>query len=117
MTLPTGHDPKALAIADAVAFLETIGPARKEARLRFLAHRLPDRLGKIEGLRFLTVPDPQMSAALATFAIERVEPATITRTLRGAASGRGPQFRSPFPFFRCPRCFCYAPGPSRRTHQ
>lgn len=61
-----------LGVAEALAFHNGIGAARKEARLRYLTHYWADRLAKLPNIRFNTSLSPNLSCALANVAIEGV---------------------------------------------
>lgn len=70
-----------LAIAEAAAFHEAIGPQRKEARLRFLRDRWARRLAEDRRVRFCTRLEAEHSCCLTTFAIDGVEPTALQRHL------------------------------------
>jgi len=55
------------AIAEALAFLDGIGPERKAARLRYLRDRWAKRLERQSGVKILTPYDPAQSCGLASF--------------------------------------------------
>lgn len=55
-----------LAISEALTFYEGIGPARKEARLRYLRNRFAERLAANDRVKLLTNLDPAQSCAMAT---------------------------------------------------
>src|SRR5437899_10804402 len=55
------------AIAEALDFLDGIGPERKAARLRFLRDRWAKRLERLPGVKILTPYDPAQSSGLASF--------------------------------------------------
>src|SRR5712692_4270189 len=55
------------AIAEALDFLDGIGPERKAARLRFLRDRWAKRLERLPGVKILTPYDPAQSCGLASF--------------------------------------------------
>jgi len=79
----TGTHPPAtdLAIMDAIAFHETIGAARKQARLRYLQRYWTD---KLRGQKRLVVNTPhavERSCAIANVGIEGVAPADLAKTL------------------------------------
>ncbi|HXF95834.1 MAG TPA: aminotransferase class V-fold PLP-dependent enzyme [Gemmatimonadales bacterium] len=57
------------AIAEALAFHEGVGPARKAARLRRLFQRWARRLEGLPGVRILTPYDPAQSCGLASFSV------------------------------------------------
>jgi selenocysteine lyase/cysteine desulfurase len=63
----------ALAIGEALAFHEGLGPKRKEARLRYLRDRWAGRLVRNPRVRLLTNLAPGMSCGIATFAADGVD--------------------------------------------
>lgn len=69
-THPSGNF---LAIAEALGFYEGIGPARKEARMRYLFHRWAERLQPMKGVILRTSLDPRMSVGLANVDIEGMD--------------------------------------------
>jgi selenocysteine lyase/cysteine desulfurase len=69
------------AIGEAITFNETIGLARKEARLRYLRHRWTDRLVDLPKIRFQTNLDPKHSCALTTVGIEGIAPGDLAAWL------------------------------------
>jgi isopenicillin-N epimerase len=69
------------AIAEALAFHESIGAERKAARLRFLRDRWMKRLDGQRGVTLFTSYDPQMSCALSTVGIAGLEPGKIAEYL------------------------------------
>ena len=73
-----------LAIGEAILFHRGLGPARKEARLRFLARRWMDQLKGTPRLRFHTSFDPRQSCAIATVEVEGVDPGALAAHLMGA---------------------------------
>ncbi|RIK63476.1 MAG: aminotransferase [Planctomycetota bacterium] len=70
-----------LAIGEALTFYQGIGPARKEARLRWLRDYWAQRLSKYERVRFHTNLDPAHSCAIATFGIEGIAPNDLAQRL------------------------------------
>lgn len=62
-----------MAIAEALTFYEGIGPARKEARLRWLRNYWAQRLSKHDRVKIHTNLDPAHSCAIGTFMIEGVD--------------------------------------------
>jgi isopenicillin-N epimerase len=66
-----------LAIADALTFHEGIGPARKEARLRYLTARWAAPLARDERARLHTSLRPGRSCGIATVEIVGVEPGRL----------------------------------------
>jgi len=66
-----------LAVGEALLFHQGVGPARKEARLRFLARRWMNRLKDLPGVRFHTSFDDHQSCALANVHVEGTEPGAV----------------------------------------
>jgi selenocysteine lyase/cysteine desulfurase len=62
-----------VAVGEALTFHNTIGPRRKEERLRHLKNIWAERLMKIPNIRLHTSLDPEMSCAIATVEVEGVE--------------------------------------------
>lgn len=62
-----------LAVADALAFHEGIGPERKAARLRYLRDRWAKRLAKHERVRLHTSLDPRFSCGIGNVQIVGVD--------------------------------------------
>jgi isopenicillin-N epimerase len=65
------------AIGEAITFHEMIGPARKEARLRYLRSRWTDRLVGLPNIEFQTNLDPQQSCGLTTVGIKGITPGDL----------------------------------------
>ena len=63
-----------LAIGEAVAFHNAIGPKRKEERLRYLKDYWAERLRKHPGIRLYTPTAPEMSCCIAGVGIEGADP-------------------------------------------
>lgn len=61
-----------LGIAEALAFHNGIGSARKEARLRYLSHYWAERLQKLPGIQMNTSLKPELSCGIVNFALEGV---------------------------------------------
>jgi len=78
-----GTHPEAnrLAIAEALAFHNGIGPQRKEARLRYLRDRWAKRLMQDKRVTLHTNLDPAMSCAIATVQVQGVDPTALTAHL------------------------------------
>jgi isopenicillin-N epimerase len=66
-----------LAIGEAMLFHHGIGGKRKEARLRYLSRYWMNQLKDLPRVRFHTSFDPAQSCAIATVAIEGLNPAAI----------------------------------------
>lgn len=62
-----------LAIAEAINFFDGIGPARKEARLRYLKNRWANRLNGQKGVQIFTSFDPKQSCGIGTVGIEGID--------------------------------------------
>jgi isopenicillin-N epimerase len=73
-----------LAIGEAILFHRGLGPARKEARLRYLARHWMNQLKDLPRVRFHTSFDERQSCAIATVEIEGVEPGALGSHLMGA---------------------------------
>lgn len=63
-----------LAIAEAAALYEAIGPQRKEARLRYLRDRWAKRLMQDPRVSLATRLEPQHSGGISTVSIKDIEP-------------------------------------------
>ncbi len=70
-----------LAIAEALALHEAIGPERKAARLRFLRDRWARRLLDRNGVTLYTSLEPEQSCAIATVGIEGIKASALSRCL------------------------------------
>ncbi len=70
-----------LAIGDALAMHQGIGPARKEARMRYLRDYWANRLLENPRVRLHTSLDPRFSCGLANMQIEGVDSAQLTSYL------------------------------------
>lgn len=77
----THPDANRLAVAEAFTFYEGIGPARKEARLRWLRDRFARRLAGRDRVTLYTSLDPRQSCAMATLGIDGIEPADLATHL------------------------------------
>jgi isopenicillin-N epimerase len=73
-----------LAIGEAILFHQGLGPARKEARLRFLARHWMNQLKDLPRVRFHTSFDPRQSCAIATVEIEGIDPGALGSYLMSA---------------------------------
>jgi len=70
------------AIAEAIAFHETIGVERKVARLRYLRDRFARRLAALPKVKILTnLDDPAQSAGIANVSVTGVDPGKIASHL------------------------------------
>lgn len=63
-----------LAIGEALAFHNAIGPKRKEERLRYLKNHWAERLRTHPGIRTYTSPAPEMSCCIAGVGIDGADP-------------------------------------------
>ncbi|MFQ5424825.1 MAG: aminotransferase class V-fold PLP-dependent enzyme [Phycisphaerae bacterium] len=70
-----------LAVADALRFYEGIGPARKEARMRYLKDYWARRFEGRKGVDILTSFDAAQSCGLCNIHIEGVDPGKLTNHL------------------------------------
>jgi isopenicillin-N epimerase len=70
-----------LAIGEALLFHQGVGPARKEARLRFLARHWMNQLKDLPGVRFNTSFEERQSCALANVQIGDTDPAALCEHL------------------------------------
>jgi selenocysteine lyase/cysteine desulfurase len=66
-----------LAVGEALLFHQGVGPARKEARLRFLARRWMNQLKVLPGVRFNTSFDDRQSCAIGNVHVEGTEPGAL----------------------------------------
>lgn len=66
-----------LAIGEAVAFHNAIGPKRKEERLRYIKDYWADRLRRHPRINVFTPADPAMSCCIAAVGIEGVDPSAM----------------------------------------
>ena len=70
-----------LAIEHAIAFHNSIGIARKEARLRYLQTYWTSKARAIPGVIMNTPSDPARTCAIANFGVKGVAPAELAKTL------------------------------------
>ncbi len=70
-----------LAIQDAVHFYRQIGPARKEARLRYLQQYWTSQVRNISGINVNTPADPKRHGAIANVGLSRIKPAELAKRL------------------------------------
>lgn len=66
-----------LAISEAATLYELIGPARKEARLRFLRDRWARRLMQDRRVRLFCRLEPPHSCGVSTFAVDGIDPVAL----------------------------------------
>lgn len=69
---------------EALLFHQGVGPARKEARLRYLSRRWMNRLKALPRVRFNTSFDDAQSCALANFHLEGTDPVALGAHLMNA---------------------------------
>lgn len=72
-----------LAIGEALLFHHGVGPARKEARLRYLSRYWMERLKEYPKVRFHTSFDSRQSCAIAVVEIEGLDPVSVSSHLMG----------------------------------
>ncbi len=70
-----------LAIQDAVDIYRQLGPARKEARLRYLQQYWTEQVRNIPGIHVNTPADPKRHGAIANVGIARLKPAELAKRL------------------------------------
>lgn len=77
-TIPVHTD---LAIANAIEFYQQIGPARKEARLRYLQQYWTTKVRAMDHVIVNTPADPTRSCAIANVGIKGMKPAELAKRL------------------------------------
>jgi selenocysteine lyase/cysteine desulfurase len=77
-TIPVHTD---LAVDDAIDFYEKLGPARKEARLRFLQNYWTTKVRSNPRVRLHHPADPTKSCAIANVGIEGIKPSVLAERL------------------------------------
>jgi selenocysteine lyase/cysteine desulfurase len=70
-----------LAIRDAIAYLRALGPARKQARLRYLQAFWTTKVRDVPGIVLNTPADPERACAIANVGIEGVAPSELAQWL------------------------------------
>ena len=70
-----------LAIEDAIAFHNTLGTRRKEARLRYLQNYWTSKVRSLPNVIMNTPSDPKRVCAIANVGIRGVKPADLSKTL------------------------------------
>jgi selenocysteine lyase/cysteine desulfurase len=70
-----------LAIQDAVAFYHQLGPARKEARLRYLQQYWTKQVRNHPGILLNTPEDPNRHGAIANVGVAKLKPAELAKRL------------------------------------
>jgi selenocysteine lyase/cysteine desulfurase len=68
-----------LAIRDAIAYLRALGPARKQARLRYLQAFWTTKVRDVPGIVLNTPADPERACAIANVGIEGVAPSELAQ--------------------------------------
>lgn len=79
--LGTRSIPTEVAIADAIAFHQQIGTARKGARLQYLKRYWVTQVQDVPGFRLLSSLDPAHGAGLTTFSLAGWTPAALSSAL------------------------------------
>jgi selenocysteine lyase/cysteine desulfurase len=77
-TVPVHTD---LAVQDAIDFYEMIGPARKEARLRYLQNYWTSKVRDLPHIDLNTPADPARACGIANVGIKGMKPADLAKTL------------------------------------
>ena len=77
-TIPVYTD---LAVDDAIDFYEKLGPARKEARLRYLQNYWTTQVRPLPRVRLHHPADPTKSCAIANVGIEGIKPSILAERL------------------------------------
>lgn len=70
-----------LAIENAIAFHESVGIQRKEARLRFLQNYWTRKVRDVPNVMMFTPSDPQRSCAIANVGVKGMKPSELAKTL------------------------------------
>jgi selenocysteine lyase/cysteine desulfurase len=70
-----------LTVTDSIEFFQMIGPARKEARLRYLQQYWTSRIANEPGIILNTPTDPARSCAIANVGIKGMKPADMATRL------------------------------------
>jgi selenocysteine lyase/cysteine desulfurase len=70
-----------LAIQDAIAFHQSIGIQRKEARLRYLQNYWTSRVRGLPNIILNTPEDPRRSCAIANVGVAGIKPGDLSKTL------------------------------------
>ncbi len=79
--LGTRSFPAELAISEAIDFHMSIGPKRKEARLRYLKNYWAEKVKNMKGLKLLTSFNDRFACGIATFAIEGKDMGKVAKSL------------------------------------
>ncbi len=70
-----------LAITDAIAFHQSLGTARKQARLRFLQRYWTDQVRGVARVRLFSPSQPERGCAIASVGIDGMEPGDLQQAL------------------------------------
>lgn len=70
-----------LTILDAIAYYQTLGPARKEQRLRYLQNYWVNQVKDLDHIVLHTPDDPKRSCAIANVGIKGMEPSIMAKRL------------------------------------
>lgn len=70
-----------LAVRDAIDFYELIGPARKEARLRYLQNYWTSQVRSLSHIDLNTPADPARACGIANVGVKGMKPAEMAKTL------------------------------------
>jgi selenocysteine lyase/cysteine desulfurase len=70
-----------LTIADAIDFYQTLGPARKEERLRYLQTYWSSRVRSLPRIRLNTPAETTRSCGIANVGVEGIKPSVLAETL------------------------------------
>lgn len=77
-TVPVHTD---LTVQDAIEFYELLGPARKEARLRYLQNYWTSKVRDLSHINLNTPADPARACGIANVGIKNMKPADMAKTL------------------------------------
>lgn len=77
----THPEPIWLAIGEALTFHHTLGPKRKEERLRYLKNYWAQNLAKLPKVRILTSFEPTMACGLGSFTVEGFDMSRLAQIL------------------------------------
>lgn len=77
----THPEPIWLAVGEALSFHHSLGPKRKEERLRYLKDYWAKALAKLPKVKILTSLDPRMSCGLGSFTVENMDMVRLAQVL------------------------------------
>ena len=77
-THPVYHD---LTIEDAIEYYQMLGPARKEARLRYLQQYWTSQVREHPRIRINTPSDPERACGIANVGIDGIKPSELAKQL------------------------------------